>query len=140
MQNRNADGYRLDFQQFFDKCRLISDDDMQSLWAKVLVGEANAPSPWVMSDLSTLASLDAQDADLFTSLWDLSWLIGEITPRNPPHVGEMPTLRTAKVIGFDTLTNLKSIGINKITDNRCHRLSLSLLRRSRRVTYWIHIR
>src|SRR5688572_23724780 len=28
---------------FFDKCRLISDDEMQALWSKVLAGEANAP-------------------------------------------------------------------------------------------------
>jgi len=28
---------------FFDKCRLISDEGMQKLWAKVLAGEANMP-------------------------------------------------------------------------------------------------
>src|SRR5258708_26000038 len=28
---------------FFDKCRLISDEDMQKLWAKLLSGEANSP-------------------------------------------------------------------------------------------------
>jgi hypothetical protein len=28
---------------FFDKCRLISDEEMQTLWSKVLAGEANAP-------------------------------------------------------------------------------------------------
>ena len=27
---------------FFDKCRLISDDQMQTLWSKVLAGEANS--------------------------------------------------------------------------------------------------
>src|SRR4051812_31879633 len=28
---------------FFDKCRLISDEEMQGLWSKVLAGEANSP-------------------------------------------------------------------------------------------------
>jgi hypothetical protein len=28
---------------FFDNCRLISDEEMQKLWAKVLAGEANEP-------------------------------------------------------------------------------------------------
>lgn len=28
---------------FFDKCRLISDEQMQSLWARILAGEANSP-------------------------------------------------------------------------------------------------
>ena len=27
---------------FFDKCRIVSDSEMQSLWARVLAGEANA--------------------------------------------------------------------------------------------------
>lgn len=31
---------------FFDKCRLISDKEMQSLWSKVLAGEANAPEKY----------------------------------------------------------------------------------------------
>ena len=28
---------------FFDKCRLISDEQMQSLWARILAGETNSP-------------------------------------------------------------------------------------------------
>ena len=28
---------------FFDKCRTVSDDDMQELWARILAGEANNP-------------------------------------------------------------------------------------------------
>jgi hypothetical protein len=28
---------------FFDKCRIVSDDDMQKLWSRVLAGEANSP-------------------------------------------------------------------------------------------------
>ena len=29
---------------FFDKSRIVSDDEMQNLWSRVLAGEANAPS------------------------------------------------------------------------------------------------
>ena len=28
---------------FFDKCRIVSNEDMQQLWSRVLAGEANAP-------------------------------------------------------------------------------------------------
>jgi hypothetical protein len=28
---------------FFDKCRIVSDDDMQQLWSRILAGEANSP-------------------------------------------------------------------------------------------------
>ena len=30
----------------FDKCRIVSDDEMQSLWARVLAGEANTPGTY----------------------------------------------------------------------------------------------
>jgi hypothetical protein len=36
---------------FFDKCRLISDEEMQGLWSKVLAGEANSPGKYSMERL-----------------------------------------------------------------------------------------
>ena len=41
---------------FFDKCRIISDDDMQSLWAKVLSGEANSPGSFSKRTVNFLVS------------------------------------------------------------------------------------
>ena len=31
---------------FFDKCRIISDKEMQNLWSRVLAGEANSPGSY----------------------------------------------------------------------------------------------
>ncbi len=58
---------------FFDKCKLISDDSMQELWAKVLAGEANTPGQYSKRTINLLASLDKYDAELFTSLCTFSW-------------------------------------------------------------------
>jgi len=68
---------------FFDKCRLISDLDMQQLWAKVLAGEANKPGKYSKRTLSLLSSLDKSDAELFTKLCSFAWSIekvGSIVP------------------------------------------------------------
>jgi hypothetical protein len=65
---------------FFDKCRLISDDEMQGLWARVLAGEANAPGTYSKRTVSYLASLDKEDAKSFTALCGFGWLIGEVVP------------------------------------------------------------
>ena len=53
---------------FFDKCRLISDEEMQHLWAEVLAGEGNSPGQFSKRTVSVLASLDKKDAMAFGTL------------------------------------------------------------------------
>lgn len=65
---------------FFDKCRLISDKDMQQLWGKVLAGEANSPGNFSKRTIGILAALDKADAQLFTSFCSFVWSIGSPTP------------------------------------------------------------
>jgi len=43
----------------FDKCRLISDAEMQSLWANLLAGEANKPGSLSKRTIELVASLDS---------------------------------------------------------------------------------
>ena len=62
---------------FFDKCRLVSDEDMQNLWAKVLAGEANKPGGYSIRTVNFLASMNKWDATLFTKLCSFVWLIGD---------------------------------------------------------------
>jgi hypothetical protein len=65
---------------FFDKCRLITDEEMQELWAKVLAGEANSPGKYSKRTVNFLGSLDKSDANQFTALCGFSWVIGNICP------------------------------------------------------------
>ncbi len=65
---------------FFDKCRLISDSEMQSLWSRVLAGEANAPGSYSKRTVNFLSSLDKSDAQLFTNLCKFSWKFGDLIP------------------------------------------------------------
>ena len=53
---------------FFDKCRIVSDEEMQILWAKVLSGESNSPGGYSKRTVNTLGSIDKSDANLFTSI------------------------------------------------------------------------
>ena len=53
---------------FFDKCRIVSDEEMQVLWAKVLASEANSPGTYSKRTVNSLGSLDKRDAQLFTTL------------------------------------------------------------------------
>jgi hypothetical protein len=51
-----------------DKIRLVSDQEMQSLWAKILAQEANRSGLFTKGCLNFLSTLEKEDADLFTSL------------------------------------------------------------------------
>ncbi len=58
----------------------ISDDEMQTLWAKVLAGEANSPGTYSKRTVNLLSDLDKKDALLFQSLCRFGWFIGNFTP------------------------------------------------------------
>lgn len=46
---------------FFDKCRLISDEEMQDLWARVLSGEANQPGSYSKRIVNFLSSMGTHE-------------------------------------------------------------------------------
>jgi uncharacterized repeat protein (TIGR03899 family) len=63
--------------QFFDRARLVSNGQMQALWAKILAGEANAPGAFSKQTLNTLAQLEQSDAEIFQRLCRFSWFKGD---------------------------------------------------------------
>ena len=65
---------------FFDKCRLISDEEMQTLWSKVLAGEGNSPGTYSKRTVNILASMDKSDAEMFKKLCSFAWVIGNVVP------------------------------------------------------------
>ncbi len=93
---------------FFDKCRIISDDEMQSLWAKVLAGEANSPGTYSKRTVNFLGSLDKADANLFTVLCGFGWFIGDVAPLV---YDEQASIYNDQGVNFDTLTHLDDIGL-----------------------------
>jgi hypothetical protein len=58
---------------FFEKCRIVSDAEMQVLWSKILAGEANEPGSYSKRTVSLLASLSAQEAEMFTLYCSFCW-------------------------------------------------------------------
>ena len=65
---------------FFDKGRMVSDDDMQELWARILAGEANNPSSFSRKTVNLVADLDKRDAETFRDLCGFVWDIGYPIP------------------------------------------------------------
>ncbi len=98
---------------FFDKCRIISDEDMQLLWAKILAGEANSPGTYSKRTINSLASLDKADAELFIVFCCFNWLIDEdLVPFVYNEDLELDqSIYKKNGIDFDALLHLSSIGL-----------------------------
>jgi len=93
---------------FFDKCRLISDEEMQNLWARILAGEANSPGKFSKRTIDLVASMDKSDASLFSNLcsfgvvWDRIYvLIYDVNAK----------MYVDHEINFTSLCHLDSIGL-----------------------------
>lgn len=93
---------------FFDKCRLISDEEMQNLWAKVLAGEANKPGKFSKRTIAVLGSLDKTDALLFQSLCSFKWAIGDGVPLI---YDEQDQIYVKNGINFAVIKHLGEIGL-----------------------------
>jgi Protein of unknown function (DUF2806) len=97
---------------FFDECRLISDEEMQRLWAKVLAGEANSPGKFSKRTVDLLGSLDKSDAALFTQLCSFNFDLGALSPLIYDSENKIYTDRG---INFSSLSHLESMGLIHFT-------------------------
>ncbi len=93
---------------FFDKCRIVSDDEMQNLWSRVLSGEANVPGTYSKRTVNFLSDLDKAEAKLFSDLCGFGWMIGDVVPLV---FDGQEDIYNNKEITFSSLSHLDSIGL-----------------------------
>ena len=93
---------------FFQKCRIVSDSQMQSLWSRILAGEANAPGTYSRRTVNLLSDFDKSDADLFTRLCGFGWVMGNVRPLV---FDVQADIYNRYGINFNTLSHLESIGL-----------------------------
>lgn len=112
--NSNADSMDDDWiANFFDKCRIVSDDDMKTLFSRVLSGEANAPGTYSKRTVNILSELDKSDAELFSKLCGFGWMIGDVVPL----VFDFESEKYNEFgINFGSLSHLESIGLAQVND------------------------
>ena len=122
-ENANPDNMDDDWiANFFDKCRIVSDGEMQSLWDRVLAGEANTPGTYSKRTVNLLSDFDKSDADLFTRLCGFGWVIRNVVPlvfdtqadiyeRHRINFDTLNHLETTGLIQFEALSGFKLIGL-----------------------------
>jgi hypothetical protein len=93
---------------FFDKCRIVSDEQMQQLWSRILAGEANAPGSFSRRTVNFLSDLDKMDSELFEKLCGFVWSVAGFVPLIFDTQAE---IYRRNDIGFASLIHLESIGL-----------------------------
>ncbi|MBB2687599.1 UNVERIFIED_ORG: hypothetical protein GGD47_005241 [Rhizobium etli] len=93
----------------FDKAKLVSNEDMQEIWAKILAGEASAAGSFSRRSIDLVSQLSKADAELFTKFVRSVWLIGKPVPiiTNVDEVDRNDETR----FSFSELQHLESIGL-----------------------------
>ena len=108
-ESANPDSIEDDwFVNFFDKCRIVSDTDMQALWSRVLAGEANTPGTYSRRTVNFLSDLGKDEAALFTKLCGFGWNIGNVVPLV---FDKDADIYNRHGINFSSLSDLDSIGL-----------------------------
>ena len=93
---------------FFDRGRLISDADMQKLWAKILAGQANAPGSYTKRTIDILANLEKDDAITFAKLCGFAFKLDDLIPL----VYKLDhKIYNEQGIDFGSLSHLESLGL-----------------------------
>ena len=110
-ENANPDSIEDDWiVNFFDKSRIVSDNEMQDLWARILAGEANAPGTYAKRTVNLLLDLDKNEAELFTKLCGFVWAVeGEVPV--PLVFDQTAEIYKRNGLDFISLSHLDSIGL-----------------------------
>jgi uncharacterized repeat protein (TIGR03899 family) len=98
---------------FFDKCKIVSDDEMQNMWAKILAGEANSPGKYSKRTIEILSMLNKDEANIFSLVCSFSLEIQEESPHQlQPLIYDYKDKYYAdKHLIFGSLIHLANIGL-----------------------------
>ena len=94
---------------FFDKCRNFSDEQMQTIWSRILAGEANAPGSFSRKTVNVLVDLDKDSAEMFVKLCRFGCMIGGSL--EPLVFDTRSNIYESNGLTFGVLGHLESLGL-----------------------------
>lgn len=93
---------------FFKQCDTVSDKEMQSLWSRLLAGEATTPGTFSKRTVDFVPTIDKKDAALFTTFCQFAWMIEDLCPLIYDLKDE---IYSKHGINFGVLKHLDAIGL-----------------------------
>lgn len=94
-----------------EKCKDISDVEMQSLWSRIIAGEANGKGSFSKRTIATVSTFDKSDAAIFSQFCSSCWMIG-----NPCVIiaNFKSDVYERRKINFSVLKHLDDIGLLRL--------------------------
>ncbi len=109
----------------FEKAKMVSNEEMRSVWAKILAGEANKSGSFSRRTMDIVSQMRKEDAELFTRLGRSVWMLGAPTPIIPDveaaradddfsmSFTDLQHLDDVGLVNFESTTTFKKTGISK---------------------------
>lgn len=94
---------------FLAECKLVSDEEMQTLWAKILAGEANTPGSYSKRTVKFVSMLDKSEANKFTILCSFILCLGKYY--YPIIYNTDEDILELSGLSFDIIKHLHEIGL-----------------------------
>ena len=95
---------------YLDKCKNYSDEEMQSLWAKILAGEAGNPGSFSKSTVDAVSKMEKDDALLFAHFCQFVWTVGDDKGVSAPLIySETDDIYNARYHMFDVAKHLEHL-------------------------------
>jgi hypothetical protein len=76
--------------QFINQAQDVSDEDMQTIWGRILAGEVAEPGTYSLRTLAFLKMLRKKDAELITRFCSMVWLVDGYPVPIVPHRDQWP--------------------------------------------------
>ena len=102
-----------------EKCKTASNKEMQSLWAKILVGETTKQGSFSKSTVDTVGKMSKEDALMFSDFCQFVWGMGSVSEKPVPLIydsegqiyqGQSRMFETAKHLDYLRLISFDGIG------------------------------
>jgi hypothetical protein len=102
--------------QFFENCQDVGNEEMQSLWAKLLAGEVAKPGSFSLRTLQIVKTMSKDDAELFTRFSSYVWQDKD-SPEMCAHLYTLAIIKylQLKHIYHSTFLHLETVGLLNLT-------------------------
>ena len=102
---------------FLDKCKTVTDDDMQELWASILARESDSPGSFSQLTINSLEDFGRRDAESFISLCGF---VCKVNSEQIPFIGNVgDDIYTENGIDSNILEHLCALNVIEIPSLWC---------------------
>jgi Protein of unknown function (DUF2806) len=116
------------FAFFVNGCEDVSNEQMQSVWGRILAGEVSKPGSFSLRTLAAVRTMSQLDAEVFTRFCSVVWEHEEITTRCTliPLILN-PHLLPAMKLGLHEMAKLDAMGLILYESNAGYQISRGVI-------------